>query len=163
MDLTDLSQEGDLSISGRLLWTKKWTFGFDKMLEKFLRSVAGSPEGHSFNNWVTRMIRFTIFVDIKAYYCLRFQEPKMIDLNSSAIFAENSVVVKALCYKVAGSRPDEVIFLNLPNPYGRTRPWGLISLWQKWYQKCKHNNVSGSKVRRVRRVEKLTAICEPID
>jgi hypothetical protein len=23
-------------------------------------------------------------------------------------------------------------FLNLPNPSGRTRPWGLLSLWQKW-------------------------------
>jgi hypothetical protein len=30
--------------------------------------------------------------------------------------------------KVAGSIPDEVIFLNLPNPSGRTRPWGLLSL-----------------------------------
>jgi hypothetical protein len=23
-------------------------------------------------------------------------------------------------------------FLNLPNPSGRTRPWSLLSLWQKW-------------------------------
>jgi hypothetical protein len=30
--------------------------------------------------------------------------------------------------KVAGSIPDDVIFLNLPNPSGRTRPWGLLSL-----------------------------------
>jgi hypothetical protein len=30
--------------------------------------------------------------------------------------------------KVAGSIPDEVIFLNLPNLSGRTRPWGLLSL-----------------------------------
>jgi hypothetical protein len=31
--------------------------------------------------------------------------------------------------KVASSIPDEVIFfLNLPNPSGRTRPWGLLSL-----------------------------------
>jgi hypothetical protein len=29
--------------------------------------------------------------------------------------------------KVAGSIPDEVIFLNLPNPSARTRPWGLLS------------------------------------
>jgi hypothetical protein len=41
-----------------------------------------------------------------------------------------SVVVKALCYKPEGrgfdTRRGE--FLNLPNPYGRTRPWGLLSL-----------------------------------
>jgi hypothetical protein len=30
--------------------------------------------------------------------------------------------------KVAGSIPDEVNFLNLPNPSGRTRPWSLLSL-----------------------------------
>jgi hypothetical protein len=30
--------------------------------------------------------------------------------------------------KVADSMPNEVIFLNLPNPSGRTRPWGLLSL-----------------------------------
>jgi hypothetical protein len=23
-------------------------------------------------------------------------------------------------------------FFNLPNPSGRTRPWGSLSLWQKW-------------------------------
>jgi hypothetical protein len=46
--------------------------------------------------------------------------------------------------KVAGSIPDEVIFLNLPNPSGRTRLWGLLSLKQKGvYQKHKNNNVSG--------------------
>jgi hypothetical protein len=41
-----------------------------------------------------------------------------------------SVVVKALCYKPEGrgfdSRWGE--FLHLPNPSGRTRPWGLLSL-----------------------------------
>jgi hypothetical protein len=30
--------------------------------------------------------------------------------------------------KVAGSRPDEVNFFNLPKPSGRTRPWGSVSL-----------------------------------
>jgi hypothetical protein len=30
--------------------------------------------------------------------------------------------------KVAGSISDEVIFKNLPNPSGRNRPWGLLSL-----------------------------------
>jgi hypothetical protein len=33
--------------------------------------------------------------------------------------------------KVAGSNPYEVNFLNLSNPSGRTRPWGLLSLKQK--------------------------------
>jgi hypothetical protein len=50
------------------------------------------------------------------------------------------VVVMALCYKVAGSRPDEVIyFFNLPIPYDRIRPWDLLSLEQKWVseaEKC---------------------------
>jgi hypothetical protein len=23
-------------------------------------------------------------------------------------------------------------FLNVPNPSGRIRPWGPLSLWQKW-------------------------------
>jgi hypothetical protein len=44
--------------------------------------------------------------------------------------ARGSVVVKALCYKPEGrgfdSRWGE--FLNLPNPSGRTRPWGLLNL-----------------------------------
>jgi hypothetical protein len=36
-----------------------------------------------------------------------------------------SVVVRALCRKVVGSRPDEV---NEFFPSGRTRSWGLLSL-----------------------------------
>jgi hypothetical protein len=47
-----------------------------------------------------------------------------ISIPSSQSFgARGSVVVK-----VAGSITDEVIFLNLPNPSDRTRPWGLLSL-----------------------------------
>jgi hypothetical protein len=43
-------------------------------------------------------------------------------------------VVKALCYKPEGRGFDTRWgeFLNLPNPSGRTRPWGLLSLKQKW-------------------------------
>jgi hypothetical protein len=35
--------------------------------------------------------------------------------------------------------------LNLPNPSGRTRQWGLLSLWQKWAMEVlkKKKNVSG--------------------
>jgi hypothetical protein len=41
-----------------------------------------------------------------------------------------SVVVKAQCYKPEGRGFDTRLgeFLNLPNPSGRTKPWGLLSL-----------------------------------
>jgi hypothetical protein len=41
-----------------------------------------------------------------------------------------SIVVKALCYKPEGREFDSRLgeFLNLPNPSGRTRSWGLLSL-----------------------------------
>jgi hypothetical protein len=41
-----------------------------------------------------------------------------------------SIVVKALCYKLEGCGFDTRWgdFLNLPNPSGRTRPWGLLGL-----------------------------------
>jgi hypothetical protein len=41
-----------------------------------------------------------------------------------------SVVVKALCYEPEGSGFETLWgeFLNLPNPSGRTRPWGFLSL-----------------------------------
>jgi hypothetical protein len=44
--------------------------------------------------------------------------------------ARGSVVVKALCFKPEGRGFDTLWgeFLNLPNPSGRTRPWGLLSL-----------------------------------
>jgi hypothetical protein len=48
--------------------------------------------------------------------------------------ARGSVVVKALGYKQEGrgfeTQWGEI--LNLPNPSDRTRPWGLLSLQQKW-------------------------------
>jgi hypothetical protein len=44
--------------------------------------------------------------------------------------ARGSLVVKALCYKpeCRGFDTRWCGFLNLPNPSGRTRPWGLLSL-----------------------------------
>jgi hypothetical protein len=41
-----------------------------------------------------------------------------------------TVVVNALCYKPEGRGFDTRWgeFLNLPNPSGRTTPWGLLSL-----------------------------------
>jgi hypothetical protein len=44
---------------------------------------------------------------------------------------QGSAVVEALCInrEVASSRPGDVTeFTNLPNPYGRIGPWGLLSL-----------------------------------
>jgi hypothetical protein len=39
------------------------------------------------------------------------------------------LLVDALCYRnVAGSSPDEIAFFNLPNPCGRSMPWGRLSL-----------------------------------
>jgi hypothetical protein len=47
--------------------------------------------------------------------------------------SRGSLVVKALDYKPEGrgfeARGGEI--LNSCNPSGRTRPWGLLSLWQK--------------------------------
>jgi hypothetical protein len=43
-------------------------------------------------------------------------------------------VVKALCHKPEGRGfvTRWSAFLNLPNPSGRSRPCGLLILWQKW-------------------------------
>jgi hypothetical protein len=41
-------------------------------------------------------------------------------------------MVKALCYKPEGrgceTRLIELFFFNLPNSFGRSSPWGLVSL-----------------------------------
>jgi hypothetical protein len=44
----------------------------------------------------------------------------------------SSVAVKTLCYKHSGFEFRWGDFLNLSNPSRRTRPWGLLSLQQKW-------------------------------
>jgi hypothetical protein len=46
------------------------------------------------------------------------------------LMISSSLVVKALCYKLEGRGFDNRWgdFINLPNPSGRTRPWGLLSL-----------------------------------
>jgi hypothetical protein len=78
--------------------------------------------------------------------------------------ARGSVVVKTLCYKPEGRGFDSrwVEFLNLPNPSGRTRPWGLLSLTEMSTRNIKIIMFLGSKVRLVRRADNLTAIYEPI-
>jgi hypothetical protein len=43
-----------------------------------------------------------------------------------------SPTFKALCYKPEGRGFEtRMKFFNLPNPSGRDRPWGLLSLYQK--------------------------------
>jgi hypothetical protein len=49
-------------------------------------------------------------------------------LNSFVYCCFQQVGTRATNWKVVGSRPDEVNFFNLPNPSGRTRPWGLLIL-----------------------------------
>jgi hypothetical protein len=53
----------------------------------------------------------------------------------------SSVMLEALCYKPVGRGvrvPMKWIhFLSLPNLSGRTSPWGLLSLWQKWVERCR--------------------------
>jgi hypothetical protein len=82
----------------------------------------------------------------------------------SLSWARGSVVLKALCYKLeAGSIPDEVIFLNLPNPSGHTRPWGLLShLTEMSTINIKIIMFLGSKVWPVDKADNFTAIYEPI-
>jgi hypothetical protein len=75
-----------------------------------------------------------------------------------------SLVVKALDYKPEGrgfeTRWGEIV--NLPNPSGRTRPWGLLSLTEMGTGNIKKIMFLGSKVRLVRGTDNLTAIYEPI-
>jgi hypothetical protein len=52
-------------------------------------------------------------------------------------------------------------FLNLPNPSGRTRPWGLLSLLTEMSIR-KIIMFLGSRVRRVRKADNITVIYEPI-
>jgi hypothetical protein len=55
------------------------------------------------------------------------------------------------------------LFLNLPNPSGRIRPWGFTHpLTEMSTGNLKIITFLESKVRRVRRADKLTAICDPI-
>jgi hypothetical protein len=73
-------------------------------------------------------------------------------------------VVNALGYKPEG-RGFEIRWgeiLNLPNPYGRTRHSGLLSLYEKWVPETLKKKILGSKVRLVRVADNLTAIYETI-
>jgi hypothetical protein len=58
------------------------------------------------------------------------QCPPLARFPLGHIGARGSVVVKALSYKPEDRGFDTLWgdFLNLQNPSGRTRPWGLLSL-----------------------------------
>jgi hypothetical protein len=79
--------------------------------------------------------------------------------------ARGSVVVKELCYKPEGRGFDTQLgeILNLRNPSGRTRPWGSLSLLTEMNTRNRRIIIFlGNEVRRVRRADNFTAICEPI-
>jgi hypothetical protein len=76
------------------------------------------------------------------------------------------VVVNALCYKLEGrgfeNRLSE-FFFNIPNPSGRTRPWGSLSEpLTEMSTRSRKIMFLGSRARPVRRADSLIAICEPI-
>jgi hypothetical protein len=86
-----------------------------------------------------------------------------VHLGSRALAAQR-LRHYSISRKVAGSRPDEVnefFFSSLPNPCGRTRPWGSLSLYQKCVSEVEKCFV-GSMARPVRRADNLAAICEQI-
>jgi hypothetical protein len=67
-------------------------------------------------------------------HILKFREYNPIHILNS--YATNR--------KVASSIPDEVIFfLNVPDPSGRIRTWGLLTLTEISTRKKNLNNVSG--------------------
>jgi thymidylate synthase len=67
-------------------------------------------------------------------------------------------LVEALCYK--GSNLDEVIsFFNTPNPSRRTIAIASVQSLTEMSTR----NLPGRKGRSGRKVDNLTAICEPID
>jgi hypothetical protein len=77
--------------------------------------------------------------------------------------ARGSIVVKALCYKPEGRGFDTRCgdFLNLPNLQATLGPGVHSASNRNEYRK--HKKIMFlSKVRRVRRADNLTAICEPI-
>jgi hypothetical protein len=80
--------------------------------------------------------------------------------------ARGSLVVKALGHKPEGRGFETpwAEILNLTNPSGRTRPWGLLSLLQKWVPETLQKIMFlGSNVRPVCRDDNIAAICEPIN
>jgi hypothetical protein len=63
--------------------------------------------------------------------------------NRQAEMSSLLLLSKISLLKVAGSIPNEVIVLNLPNRSGCTRPWGLLSPNRNECQKHTNYNVLG--------------------
>jgi hypothetical protein len=82
---------------------------------------------------VRQRLHFQVICQYIYKYLLTFQMFD-IQIRVHTVYlrvARGSVVVMALCYNPEGSGFDSRWgeFLNLPNPSGRTRPWGLLSLY----------------------------------
>jgi hypothetical protein len=67
-------------------------------------------------------------------------------------------LLHATSRKVAGSNPDEVDFLNSPNPSGRTGPGVDSASNRNEYQESLKIKKPGGKVQRARRADNLAAI-----
>jgi hypothetical protein len=67
----------------------------------------------------------------------------------------------ATSQKIAGLRPNDVTFFNLPNPFGSTRLWGSLSLLTEISIRNRKIVFLRSKVGPVHRADNLAAICEP--
>jgi hypothetical protein len=75
--------------------------------------------------------------------------------------ARGSVVAEATSWKVAGSIPHEVIdFFNLPNLFGSAIALGFTQNLTEMSTRSRKFFL-GSRARRMRRTDNLTAICEP--
>jgi hypothetical protein len=87
-----------------------------------VKCIVNNDFGHKeflMKNWTTTLNKlFKQIIIITIYYYVLY------------IWPRGSVVVKALYYKPEGRGFDTRWgdFLNLLNPYSRTRPWGLLGL-----------------------------------
>jgi hypothetical protein len=90
------------------------------------------------------------------YLCLSIYECRCLNLFK---VARGSIVVKAPHCNPEG-RGFETQCVN--DSYQYTRPWGLLSLWQKWLSQRQKSSFYGVKRWLARKVDNPTAICEPI-
>jgi hypothetical protein len=124
--------------------------------------LESARSGYFFPSSVLQIYNNTSQVPTYLFYWIKFQ-------NISSVFvsigARGSVVVKALCYKPEGRGFDNRWgeFLNLPNPSGCTSALGFTQpLTEMSTRNTKIIMFLEGKVRRVRRADNLTNICEPI-
>jgi hypothetical protein len=93
--------------------------------------ITNNDPGYSLNydNLPYRYLDLVVFIHGILPHLLPLQPPN--DVRTSREEARGSVMVEALGYKPENrgfvTRWNELIFLNLPNPSSRTRPWSLLS------------------------------------